>query len=43
MDNIVSWGRTQKCMLITGWAIQKRVLAPTAWAEELVTAVFGVG
>lgn len=28
----------QKCMLITGWANRKRVLA-----EELVMAVLGVG
>ena len=36
MDNIVSWGRMQNCMLITGWANRKRVLAPTTWAKELV-------
>jgi len=43
MDNVVSWGRMQKCMLTTGWANTKRVLAPTTWAEELVIAVLGLG
>lgn len=43
MDNVVSWGGTQKCMLINGWANKKRVLAPITWAEELVMAVLGVG
>lgn len=41
-DNVVSWGRMQKCMLITDLANRKRVLAPITWAEELMIAVLGV-